>query len=389
MKIMFGSDVALYRLTEFPGVDKVKEAMEEPAKILASADFSMINAECVFGRAEDGAPIPKTGPNLVANEAYTAYLEALNPNVLGMANNHSMDYGENVFHHSRKLLESKGFICIGAGENTKDAYKPVIFEKDGIKIAIFAVCENEFGAATATTCGTAGYSLGACSREIFEALKNGQKPIVYFHGGNEYNPFPSPMKVELYRHFIDIGAEAVIAMHTHCPQGYEMYKGKPIVYSMGNFFFPYSFARDTKTWYYGYMSEVTIGETETSLTIHPYTFTNEKITMLKGEEKEQFMRYMDCLNAPLGKPEEVQAWFDAFCTTQAHYTNSLQNYTSEFFGDGEHRTQGEFLSVKNVFNCEAHNEVVRRVLHLIYENKLEQNKERVPLIKKLQNMEVI
>ena len=40
-------------------------------------------------------------------------------------------------------------------------------------------------------------------------------------------------KTELYRHFIDIGAAAVIAMHTHCPQGYEIYNGAPIVYSKG------------------------------------------------------------------------------------------------------------------------------------------------------------
>lgn len=63
--------------------------------------------------------------------------------------------------------------------------------------------------------------------------------------------------MELYRHFIDLGAEAVIAMHTHCPQGYEFYNGKPIVYSMGNFFFPHKKDKE-KSWYHGYMSELDI-----------------------------------------------------------------------------------------------------------------------------------
>ncbi len=388
MKIMFASDMALYRLESFPGEEQVKETMAEPATLLKTADFSMLNAECVFGRKEDGAPILKTGPNLVADEKFTAYIDALKPDILGMANNHSMDYGENVFRSSRKLLESKGYTCIGAGENEQEAYAPAVVEKDGIKVAIIAVCENEFGAATRNTCGTAGFGLGACSHAIFDALKKGQKPVVYFHGGNEYNPFPSPMKVELYRHFIDIGAEAVIAMHTHCPQGYEMYNGKPIVYSMGNFFFPYNFTRDMQSWYYGYMSEVEFSDTDVSLTVHPYKFSTEKITVLKGEEKEHFMKYLDCLNAPIKDPVEVQAWFDAFCTTQAHYVNSMDAYTSDLFADGN-REKKEFLAVKNVFNCEAHNELVRRCLHLVYENRLAASAERVACIKKLQNMELI
>lgn len=61
--------------------------------------------------------------------------------------------------------------------------------------------------------------------------------IVIFHGGTEYNPFPSPEQKARYRELIDFGADAVIGMHPHCPQGYERYRNKIIVYSTGNFFF--------------------------------------------------------------------------------------------------------------------------------------------------------
>ena len=69
--------------------------------------------------------------------------------------------------------------------------------------------------------------------------------------------FPSPAKTELYRHFVDLGARAVIAMHTHCPQGYEIYNGCPIIYSMGNFFFPLTRNR-ISTWDIGYMTMLDI-----------------------------------------------------------------------------------------------------------------------------------
>ena len=116
----------------------------------------MLNMESVFGKEEDGAPIPKTGPNMVVKEEYAEYIHALNPDILGMANNHTMDYGEGIFRYTRKMMEERGYTCIGAGENIDEAYKPAIIEKDGVSVAIIAVCENEFGAATLDACGTAG-----------------------------------------------------------------------------------------------------------------------------------------------------------------------------------------------------------------------------------------
>ena len=50
--------------------------------------------------------------------------------------------------------------------------------------------------------------------------------IVVFHGGNEFNPLPSPDTVDRYRFVCDMGADTVIGGHTHCPQGYEIYEGK-------------------------------------------------------------------------------------------------------------------------------------------------------------------
>ena len=191
------------------------------------------------------------------------------------------------------------------------------------------------------------------------------------------------MKVELYRHFIDIGAEAVIAMHTHCPQGYEMYNGKPIVYSMGNFFFPANRSA-LKSWNYGYMAMVDFTKEGTSLEIFPYRFDYEGHYILEGEEKEHFLKYIKVLNKTFEDEEELQKWFDAWCTTQLHYANALTSYKEEILTSN---VQSENTRAKNVFNCEAHNEVVRNILNMAYECRFEEAKERVPLIKKLQEIE--
>ncbi len=386
MKIMFAADMSFGFNDIFAGKEKAQVAMAEAAELMKKADFSMVNLENVFGDKADGIPIVKSGPNLISEDAFIEYIHALKPDVVGMANNHSKDYGEEVLFHTMDMLAESGYTFIGAGKNLEEAYRPAVVSKDGVKASIIAVCENEFGVATDMTSGTAGYSLGRVTKEIRQALEEGCKPIIYFHGGNETNPFPSPGKVELYRHFIDLGAEAVIAMHTHCPQGYEYYNGKPIVYSMGNFFFPRaSTDKKRKTWDYGYLSQLDISDNDVRLEIYPYKFDMDKVTMLQGEEKADFMKYMECLCKPLKDSKRIQSLFDSWCLTQ-NYTNNLTQYKTEYFADD---FAEEVKNLKNVFGCEAHNELVRNTLFMIFEGRVEAARAGVEEIRKLQEMECV
>ncbi len=383
MKVIFAADMSFNYLEGFPGKDKAHDSLKGAAEIFKKADFKVVNLENVFGNREDGNPIAKSGPNLISDDNFIEYIHALKPDVVGLANNHTKDFDEDIMFHTIDMLKKSDYQVMGAGKNLDEAYAPAVVSKDGIEVAVIAVCENEFGAAKINESGTAGYKLGYVTREILKALKDGKKPVVYFHGGNETNPIPSPMKVELYRHFIDIGAEAVIAMHTHCPQGYEMYNGKPIVYSMGNFFFPANRSA-LKSWNYGYMAMVDFTKDGTSLEIFPYKFDYEGHYILEGEEKEHFLKYIEVLNKTFEDEEELQKWFDAWCTTQLHYANALTSYKEEILTSN---VQSENTRAKNVFNCEAHNEVVRNILNMAYECRFEEAKERVPLIKKLQEIE--
>lgn len=385
MKIIFAADMSFNFLGAFGGKEKAEKAMAEAAQLFEQADFGMVNLENVFGNKEDGEPIIKSGPNLISEDGFIEYIHALKPEIVGLANNHSKDYGESILLHTMKMLEDSGYTCIGAGKNINEAYQAAKVSKDGISAAIIAVCENEFGIATENTSGTAGYSLGRVTAAIKQALVDGCKPIIYFHGGNETNPFPSPGKVELYRHFIDLGAEAVIAMHTHCPQGYEIYNGKPIVYSMGNFFFPSEVFAKNKSWVYGYMSELDINEKGMQLEIYPYKFDADKLTLLEREEKADFMKYMRCLCEPIKNSEEIQKLFDSWCLTQG-YIDRLAEYKTEYFADG-HAT--DVKAMKNIFGCEAHNELVKNTFMMIFESRVEAARVGVENIRKLQNMECI
>ena len=367
MKLMFAADMSFNYVEELPSVEKIHELMREPAEMFAAADFSMVNLENVFGEREKYAPIVKDGPNLISDVGFAEYIRALSPTAVGIANNHTMDYGEGPMRLTRELFLREGVLCVGAGETLGVAYRPARFEKDGIRAAVIAVCENEFGGAGENTPGTAAYRLSLVTREISRAREAGELPILYLHTGHEGYPFPSPHRRELCRHFAEIGAAAVICMHTHCPQGYEIWNGVPIVYSMGNFYFPH-FPNVTPAWYHGYMTELEITETGVSLSIHPYRF-EEKIVMLKGEEREAFDRYMAYINAPIASGEKLQALFDSWCLVPSRfgYYEELAAFSMEMIADG---LREKTPKMKNIFMCEAHSELLTNMMCLIFEEQI-------------------
>lgn len=379
MKILFAADMSFNYFKTLPSEAEAAAIMAQTATYFKAADFSMLNLENIFGKAEDHTPIVKAGPNLISDERFAAFIDTLNPTVVGLANNHSRDFGDSALLYTKEFMQNKGYKVIGAGKNIEEAYAPAILEKDGLKVAIIAVNENEFGIADVDQAGTAGYDLTRVTRAIFAAKEQGALPIIYFHGGNEYNPFPSPGKVGLYRHFIDLGARAVIAMHTHCPQGYEFYEGCPIVYSMGNFFFPGE-RGERASWKVGYMTELTLTAEGTKLELIPYTFHFDHHTPMDAAQKEKFMAYIEELNAPIGDSMKLREYFDSWCMIMGlKYAGYLS------FGLESEPPQQARL--KNSFSCEAHNELIGNTVKIYFEDRVEAAKSKVAEIERLQNTE--
>ena len=386
VKLLFASDVCFnYLSLSSKPCDKAtsEAAMKEPRELFRAADFSMLNLENIFGIREENEPIIKAGPNLISEDRFINYINALSPTAIGLANNHTKDFGEPAMLHTLELLRGEGYTCIGAGKNIDEAYLPAEFSKDGISVSVIAVCENEFGIADREVSGTAGYNITRVTKAIFSAKEKGSLPIIYFHGGNEINPFPSPGKIDLYRHFIDIGAVAVIAMHTHCPQGYEIYDGKPIVYSMGNFFFPPRPNPDRKkSWFYGYMSGLEIDGEGVELTTYPYVFDENGIKLLSGEEKEYFDRYISRISRDIKDPVIMRDLFDSWCLTQG-YIDTLTDYTVGMLYTADPFTA---RSMRNNFSCEAHNELLTNSFKMMYEERVQRAIPGKETIAKLQDL---
>lgn len=116
------------------------------------------------------------------------------------------------------------------------------------------------------------------------------------HAGIEYKDAPIPELIAKYRDYIEWGADAVIASHPHCPQGWEEYKGKPIFYSLGNFFFnskdTVDFVAKRPHWYEGLCVLIDINEKLTYQIINVRNVSNRQIVIDQSEERILHNKYI-------------------------------------------------------------------------------------------------
>lgn len=235
---------------------------DELQEWIKSSDLRVINFEVPL-KAE-GVVLPAySRERFFQNDDAPKFLRNLGFNLFAGANNHALDQGEAGW---LKTKEALGDDLFGAGLYD-DAYKVKVVECNGLKIGFMAL---SFAAHLGTFCKPScrdGYGCAyiddlRVNHDIMQAKENVDYLFILPHSGLEYIDVPLPVIIERYRDFIEYGADGVIGTHPHCPQGWEEYKGKPIFYSLGNFFFNSKvtpdFHADRPHWYEGLCVQMTI-----------------------------------------------------------------------------------------------------------------------------------
>ena len=293
---------------------------------LTESDLNVINLEGPIN-SDDGMPIQKSGPALYQDEKVPRFLEANGFNMISMANNHIMDYGEKALKATiQSFASSKTF---GAG-NFDDSYKIKICNLKGKRIGFLGITQYEFGihedeAYSKSKLGTAWL----CHPYVHELIRNAHLCcdylIVIAHAGCEYFDFPLPEIRTLYRHFVSIGADAVIGGHPHVPQCWEIYHEKPIVYSLGNFCFD-EYKKKT-FWYKSIMACLTINNNDTiSLTIETlsYDYNNKCVDILNDES---FIAHLSNINSIFQDEEKYISIVNRKCLQMEQQYLNLFEYS--------------------------------------------------------------
>lgn len=225
------------------------------ASILHDADLTVGNLECAITREGHAVDKPYTfkGPKS-ALPLLKRYFSAVS-----LANNHSGDWGKRGFADELALLKEAGLPWFGGGANEREAHRPLVLTANGRRVALLGY--NDFPprsfAARRASPGTAWLVEKDVVRDIRQARLQADIVILFLHWGEELEETPLPQQQALARRLIDAGADAIIGGHPHVTQTIDWYKGRPVVYSLGNFLFDY-FPTDPPVWY-GWIVRLTFG----------------------------------------------------------------------------------------------------------------------------------
>lgn len=207
------------------------------APVLDAADLRVGNLECVVaagGHAVDKIYAFRADPRTLG--VLKRHFDAVS-----LANNHSGDFGRAAFGEMLGLLEREGIPYFGGGRNLRQAHAPLIVERHGLKIALLGYDEflpRRFEAdydAPGVAWSEDEQVLAdiATARRVYHA----DVVIPVMHWGWEYERQGDTRQHRLAHAMIEAGADAVVGGHPHVTQEIEIYRGKPIVYSLGNFLF--------------------------------------------------------------------------------------------------------------------------------------------------------
>ena len=194
--------------------------------------------------------------------------------IVSFANNHVGDWGMPAFTDTLTRLQHAGIDAIGAGMNKKEAETPTIIEKNGTKFGFIGF--TDVGPDWLKAGGKTPGILLASDPDFMDIIKNAKATcdvlIVSFHWGIEYKKVHSKRQEILAHLAIDSGADMVIGHHPHVIEDTEVYKEKPIVYSLGNFIFDQYFSADTMQ---GMIFEATFNGSNLETTKKHYVYLNK------------------------------------------------------------------------------------------------------------------
>ena len=214
-------------------------ADDEMLKAMQEADLFILNEEFPFSLR--GEPMADKQFTFRTDPKYVQIFKELGTDIVTLANNHALDYGRDAFCDTLETLDKAGIKRIGGGYNIAEAAAPAVYTVNGLSLAIFGATRVSPSAGWYAGIEQAGllqtYDPSRLNAAIREAKQSYDYVIVFVHWGIEKNETPEEYQRTLAKGYIDAGADLVVGAHPHVLQGFEYYKGVPIIYSLGNYLF--------------------------------------------------------------------------------------------------------------------------------------------------------
>ena len=347
--------------------------------LLKSSDINVVNFEAPI-RTKCSQPIIKSGPLLSQDCKSPSFLEKNNFNVISMANNHIMDYGEDSLRLTMESFHDSLICGVGTFQEAYSVKKKVV---ENQTVGFLSLVQYEFGVHNESSqvnrrIGSA-WMLHPCVDEIIvKAKEECDFLFILPHAGLEFFQLPLPEIRTLYRHFINMGADAVIASHPHVPQNWEIYKDKPIVYSLGNFCFDDECT--DKLWYYGLCACLDIESKQIELDVKILHYNREQGVVRFDDDKSiieslqkmnEIFKNDDCYYSVINsKCLEMESVYDKMLEYSGYFRPKIKIYFRLILGMLKRKIFGlplqsfELSHYVNNMRCETHRWVQSRIYEL-------------------------
>ena len=368
MKILVTGDLVVSK-----NYDTTKLVDREIISLFRSSDYTIVNLEAPITTSQ--SKINKTGPHLKSDISATKeVLLGLKVDLVTLANNHILDYSEQGVRETLDFCRENNISAVGAGKNKSDAAKTLYVDTPRGKIGIVNIAENEWSSATELTGGANGMNLIDDVYTIQETKNKCDFVFVIVHGGHEYYNLPSPRMQKQYRFYADNGADLVIGHHTHCISGKEVYNGKEIYYSLGNFLFTKD--SEFEDWYTGIVLQIEISE-QKEIQTKPIFVTQSKedfsLSITKDRKYDEihtrFVEYSNLIRIEtdlnkswLNYIGEKQKQYERYWSPLSFVKNKYIRYALSKTCFTSKSTQKARTLYLNLLRCEAHADLSREVL---------------------------
>lgn len=209
--------------------------------VLRRADLRIANLECVL--ADGGKPAPGKVFTFRTDLKNVRSLLLAQIDLVSLANNHVLDYGTDALQEMLPTLDRHGILHAGAGTDLTSAARPAVCRVGGTAVGFVAFTDNQpdWEAAPGTPgvyyvpVTTHGQRVDQLLALLRRTKARVQLLIVSAHWGGNWGSDAPPEHRALARQLVEAGADVVFGHSPHVFRGVEVYRGRPIIYSAGDF----------------------------------------------------------------------------------------------------------------------------------------------------------
>ncbi|MBC7836744.1 CapA family protein [Acetobacteraceae bacterium] len=268
VRVLFAGDIMLDRdIARNTARVGVESFVADVAPLFANNDINVANLEGTVTDFPSIAQIDNTVLRFTFTPALAeSVLTSLKLDAVSLANNHALDFGAAGYSQTRDFLSERGILSFGSPSNSENLSAQKTVRGNNICFVGY----EDFINADPTI----------ITNEITSIRPFCYRVVVFTHWGVEYQIQPTEHQRMLAHAFIDSGADLVIGAHPHVVQPREIYNGKAIFYSLGNFIFDQYFSSQTKR---GIAVAVEFYSFETRFTLTPVSIERDGITRIPGE----------------------------------------------------------------------------------------------------------